>query len=49
MKRHVFEFEVELPSEWGEDVDIDQMLYRNGLKHFPYEWSVGKTISIDEI
>lgn len=48
MKKYVVEFEIELPSEW-EDPDIDQMLYKNGLKHFPYEWSVGKTISVDEV
>lgn len=48
MKRYVVEFVIELPSEW-EDVDIDQMLYKNGLKHFPYEWSVGETISVDEV
>lgn len=48
MKKYVVEFEIELPAEW-DDPDIDLMLYQNGLKHFNYEWSVGRTISAEDV
>lgn len=47
MKRYTFEFSIDLPETYGAD-DVDLLLYRQGLKHFPYDWGLGDLISVGD-
>ena len=50
MKTYTIEFYITLPDreEGWTDQNIQTLLYKQGLKHFPYDWGTGKTLEVEE-
>lgn len=47
IRSYKVEFFIELPEEYADEIEM--VLYKSGLKHFPYEWSVGGILSSDDV